>query len=173
MIHVQSRAENRTRGRFLARIAPARDRPLPPARATFSTQCRFYQSARYCTMPQIQDWNPQNLYADNMLSKVGNKFSITFAWNIFCILSKPALSSPCLPPPSFPIPLRCRHPIHRSAKCDTRSPRWFLAILIAPCYCSLRIWGQVGNEAIVQWYEDIPCWAWQKTPHCCKHSLRN
>ena len=45
---VQYRAENRTRGRFLARIAPARDRPLPPARATFSTQSRFYLSARYC-----------------------------------------------------------------------------------------------------------------------------
>ena len=47
---IQYRAENRTRGRFLARIAPARDCPLPPARATFSTQSRFYQSARYCSV---------------------------------------------------------------------------------------------------------------------------
>ena len=47
---VQYGAETRTHARFLARIAPPRDRPLPPARATFSTQSRFYLSARYCTV---------------------------------------------------------------------------------------------------------------------------
>ena len=59
---VQYRAETRTRVRFLARIAPARDRPLPPARATFSTQSRFYQSARYCTVNAMVDAGSQFLH---------------------------------------------------------------------------------------------------------------
>ena len=45
----ESRAENRTRGRFLASIAPAQDRPLPPACAMFFMQPSLYQSARDCT----------------------------------------------------------------------------------------------------------------------------
>ena len=40
-------AERRAQTRFIARIEPARDCPLRLARAKFSTQSRFYQSAGY------------------------------------------------------------------------------------------------------------------------------
>ena len=48
-IQIPYPAESRAQTRFVGRIEPARDRPLRLARATFSTQSRFYQSARYCT----------------------------------------------------------------------------------------------------------------------------
>ena len=52
---------NDKKARFLARIMPARDRPLSPARATFSTQPRFYQSARFCTL-SVENKGPARVY---------------------------------------------------------------------------------------------------------------
>ena len=51
-------AENQTRGRFLARIEPARDRPLPPTRGTFFTQPSLYHSAGYGIIsgPSMKLW---------------------------------------------------------------------------------------------------------------------
>ena len=42
-------ADTRAQTRFVARIEPARDRPLRPARATFSTHLSLYHSAGYGT----------------------------------------------------------------------------------------------------------------------------
>ena len=44
-------AERRAQTRFVARIEPPRVSPLRLRHATFSTQSRFYQSARYGTSP--------------------------------------------------------------------------------------------------------------------------
>ena len=47
-------ADTRAQTRFVARIEPARDRPLRPARATFSTQLSLYHSAGYGMLSPFQ-----------------------------------------------------------------------------------------------------------------------